>query len=251
LAACRDIKDDVTFVTVQQWHMVGDSPDIRVPESMLEALGLRHDIVRAPKHLSSEFDEVFRASVSFAHDHYAPDARAILDRYQRRKVAVTGSAGEVARCPFREHLPFFDRKRVTPAYLSRLALNGRSDFGRRHFAEWMRDVGAREHVNTLDLFEWEQECGSWLAMTELEFDIAWRDIFTPFNNRELLMATLSTPTRWRKGPDYPLFRRLIERLWPELLQYPINPHRTRSTAVHAWNAAMELLRHLVHPLRYR
>jgi hypothetical protein len=106
-------------------------------------------------------------------------------------------------------------------------------------------------VNTLDLFEWEQECGSWLAMTELEFDIAWRDIFTPFNNRELLMATLSTPTRWRKGPDYPLFRRLIERLWPELLQYPINPHRTRSTAVHAWNAAMELLRHLVHPLRYR
>ena len=57
----------------------------------------------------------------------------------------------------------------------------------------------------------------------MEFDIAWRDIFTPFNCRELLVCLLSVDERYRSAPDYTVFKLLIEKMWPELMNEPINP----------------------------
>ena len=66
--------------------------------------------------------------------------------------------------------------------------------------------------------EWESDYRNWLAMTQLEFDIAWRETFTPYNCREVFATTLGVDERWyRKAPDYVLFRRAIRKAWPELL----------------------------------
>ena len=83
-------------------------------------------------------------------------------------------------------------------------------------------------VKLLDLFEWEQGHGNWLAMTQLEFDIAWREIITPYNCREVLTIFLSVDECYRRAPDYTLFHRLIDKLWPEVMQEPINPRPRQS-----------------------
>lgn len=100
---------------------------------------------------------------------------------------------------------------------------GHEPFAVHHFEKWLADVEVRHGVKLLDLFEWEQGHGNWLAMTQLEFDIAWREIITPYNCREVLTTLLGVDERYRRTPDYLLFRRVIEKLWPDVLREPINP----------------------------
>lgn len=250
LAACRDIKERLRFVTVKQWHARQDHPDLQVATALLKHLGLPHDVVQASAPTSSDFQSVYKASVFGAHDHYAPDVEAILRYYNRERVVVTGSGGEIGRCPFREYLPLFDRKRITPAYLSKIAFGRAHPFAERHFARWMATLGTSRMVNTLDLFEWEQECGSWIAMTSLEFDIAWKDIFTPFNCRDVLVSMLATPPSCRKAHEHGLFHKIAAALWPETLDLPVNPHMRLSSVKRYLRGANELLRHAVHYLHY-
>jgi hypothetical protein len=98
-------------------------------------------------------------------------------------------------------------------------------FALKHFDNWLSDLGDTHGINVLDLFEWEQGHGNWLAMTQLEFDSAWRDIFTPYNSRDVLVTLLSVDESYRRKPEYRLFRDLMARLWPEVLREPINPER--------------------------
>jgi len=62
-------------------------------------------------------------------------------------------------------------------------------------------------------------------MTQMQFDIAWREIFTPYNCRDVLQAFLSVEECVRIGPHYLLYKNIISRSWPELLDQPINPHK--------------------------
>ena len=232
LAACRDLRERVGFVTVRQSRMADDNPDLHVPARLLSQLGLKHDIVRAPVSMSPDFSRTFKRNAFMAHDHYGADAEAILSRFQRRKAVITGSGAEIGRCSFRSDLPFAEWRRITPSHLARLQRMGNQGFALQHFAAWLSESRERRNVKLLDLFEWEQGHGSWLAATQLEFDIAWREIITPYNCRALLLALLSVPERFRQAPNYTLFRMLIKELWPEVLCEPINPGQSHGALVH-------------------
>ena len=223
LAAARDIKDTHTFVSVQQGEMPHDHADLTIPGRLLDRLGLPHEVIHAAANMTPDFSHTFRRSVYLAHDYYGPDAEAILRRFSRTKATLTGSGAEVGRCSFRKELPWSDRRTITPAHLARLQRMDREPFALRHFERWLSDAEPRHNVKLLDLFEWEQGHGNWLAMTQLEFDIAWREIITPYNCREVLTTLLGVDERYRRTPDYLLFRRVIEKLWPDVLQEPINP----------------------------
>lgn len=236
LAAARPVKDQVAFVTVRQARMSDSNADLQVPARLLARLGLTHEVIRAPGAMSAEFSWTFKRNVYLAHDHYGPDAEAILGRFGRRKVAVTGSGAEVGRCSWRGRLPF-SRRRIAAAQLA--GLEGMAHpFAAARLQEWLEDVGDHDYIERLDLFEWEQGQGSWLAMTQLEFDAAWGDIFTPFNCRALLTTILGASERYRRAPEHRLFVLAAERLWPEVLTEPINPHK-KVRRLRQWAAAMK------------
>ncbi|MGA9031170.1 MAG: hypothetical protein WB402_01450, partial [Sulfuricaulis sp.] len=228
LAAARDIKDALSFVTVWQGNMPDDHPDITIPGRLLDRLGLPHEVIRAAESVTPDFSQAFKRSVYLAHDHYGPDAEAILRRFSRAKAVLTGSGAEVGRCSFRKELPWSDRRTITSAHLARLQRMDGQPFAMQHFAKWLEDAHPRYNVKLLDLFEWEQGHGNWLAMTQLEFDIAWREIITPYNCRDVLTTLLAVDERYRRAPDYVFFHRLIEKLWPDVLQEPINPRLRQS-----------------------
>ena len=228
LAAARDIEDALSFVTVQQGGMSHDHADLTIPGGLLERLGLPHEVICAAESMTPGFSQAFKRSVLNAHDHYGPDAEAILQRFSRTKAVLTGSGGEVGRCSFRKELPWSERKTITPAHLAWLQRMDREPFALRHFERWLGDAEPRHDIKLLDLFEWEQGHGNWLAMTQLEFDIAWREIITPYNCRDVLTTLLGVDERYRRAPDYLLFRAIIRKLWPEVLQEPINPQPRQS-----------------------
>ena len=224
LAAAKGIRDRVSYVTVKQGRMTNNHPDITIPSLLMSKFGLRHDIVESPAVMDEQFMPVFNRHVSFAHEVWGPDAQAIMEYSSHRKVAVTGSASEAARC-FYGPMP---KRRMTPQSLSARVGMGNDPFAVRSFEKWLKGIPDTFNYNLLDLFYWEQRGGNWLAMCQSEFDIAWRDIFTPFNCRNLLMNMLGVEENYRKPPKYELYTEVMLQLWPEILSAPINPHKQKN-----------------------
>jgi len=225
LAASRQVKTGIVGVTVRQGRMSDSHQDLVVAARVLAKAEVPHQVIKALPYMSAEFSKAFKENVFLAHDHYGPDVEAILDRLGRSKVVVTGGGAEVARAPFRQRIDAA-KGEFTASDLAALQSMGKNGFALDAFDRWLEGLGERYNVHLLDLFSWEQSHGNWLAATQMEFDLAWRDIFTPFNCREFLVTMLSIGEHHRGSPDHRAFRALIETMWPELLDEPINPDKS-------------------------
>ncbi len=104
LAASTQIRRELSAVTVRQGRMPDDHQDIVVSARLLARVGMPHDIIKALPYMSAAFSKTYKENVFMAHDHYGPDAEALLDFYRRKKMAVTGAGAEVAREPFRKRI---------------------------------------------------------------------------------------------------------------------------------------------------
>lgn len=152
-----------------------------------------------------------------------PDAQAIYDMYKQETIIVVGSLAETGRLYYEISNP--SSEPVTPLQLALAANLGTRKFAIDAFTDWLRGTQIfGVNYNPADIFYWEQRSGRWLATSQLEFGMVWRDIFTPFNSREILETMLSVDEKFRCTPKYELFTDLIAHLWPELLSQPINPH---------------------------
>jgi len=227
-AAAKNLSNKIGYVTVRQGNMPDSHPDLGVPAALLGKLNLPHNIVHARPSMSPGFSELFKENIFLAHDHYGPDAEAILNSYNRRKAVITGSGAEVGRCPYRQKLlevtgNSSSELEITAEILAALDNKAGSEYAITHFREWLADAQVRHSVHILDLFSWENGHGNWLAMTQLEFDIAWREILTPYNCRSVLTTMLAVDETYRCYPEYRLAIALIGKMWPEALSEPINP----------------------------
>jgi hypothetical protein len=231
LAAARQVKDRMSYMTVRQIGMPDDHPDVVVPSQVLAGLGLKHEVVKSSLLVDDPFLDIFKKNVPVAHYIYAPDAQAILRHYCQEKVAVTGSASEVARSSFRAKNIYARNTDITNERLARFQDMGTQKYALDHYEQWRAGLGDIHNLHILSLFEWELDDGNWLAMCQLEFDAAWKDIFTPFNCRELISTMLSVDPQLTTAPKYELYHTLIDKLWPEALDIPINPHKNYKISV--------------------
>ena len=226
MALSKDIGDNIAFITVRKRNMQDDHPDIAIPKQLCEKHGLKHRVIRAKPGSSPDFAKLFKDSVFMATDIYGPDAEAIINEIHRMRAVVTGSAGEMGQCFFLNKLSKnMYNGPITASKLARLQSFADESFAIKHFQAWLDDAHKRHDVNLMDLFYWEHSHGNWVAMTQMQFDIAWREIFTPYNCRDVLQAFLSVEQRDRIPPRLLLYKNIISRAWPELLDLPINPHK--------------------------
>lgn len=228
LAISKEISDKLSYMTVLQSDKHEKDPDVVIPSILLSKLGLNHHVIKSSKIIDERFLSVFIKNVPLYHPIYAPDAYAILNYFQQKKVAVTGSVCEIARWSERSRVPKSRWEKITPLDLSKIQRMGKNRFAIDHFRNWLSELGDIYNFNTIDLFDWEQGHGNWLAMCQLEFDAAWKDIFTPFNCRSLLVTLLSVKDKYRKPPRYRIFKEMILSSWPELLEVPINPGKKKN-----------------------
>ncbi len=213
LAASRRFAHDVSFVTVRKPGQ--PTHDVEVPSRLSRRLGLHHEVIPWPSRMNEDFASLFRRNVSLPHDVWILEAQAIFERAGLNRVAVTGSGGEVVRRFYASR--GVSEKRATPENISKLVKMGHSRFATASLKTWLTDLPNLRNPGVLDLLYWEQRCGNWLAMSQLEYDIAWKDILTPFNCRLLLTNMLSLEPRFRSKPRYLLFEAMMRRLWPEAL----------------------------------
>ena len=218
-------------MTVRQWGMRDSDMDIQIPLALMRKLGLDHHVVRSSLIMDPEFIKIYKTNALLAHNQYLPDAQAILKSYALGKVCVVGGVSELVRDPTVGTKRSIDG-RMTPAEISaELYGLGKNQYAIAEIEKWFAGLGQIHNLDRDAIFYWEQRAANWLAMNQVEFDSAWRDIFVPYNCRGLLMAMLEVREKDRHAPHNRLHKELIRNLWPEVLSEPVNPHKPRQLAI--------------------
>jgi hypothetical protein len=227
LAGCRSIKNNLCFFTHTHPGINHSSADIRIPLEMSHHFGLTHIIMSHADEIDNDFSRIINRNVINARRGKTANAFTVYNHFLREKnekVVVHGVPGEITR-----HF-YFQPPGIHPDASLLLYLSGltKSNIARTEFELWLKDVNAIPgyySVRILDLFYWEQRIGNWASLSYNEYDIAFESL-TPFSCRTFLTTMLGVKSRQRIAPGFELQRRIIGNLWPELLDYDINPAET-------------------------
>ena len=225
LGASKSISSEVYFYTLQYRALNPKSHDIMIPQKLLRTLGLRHNLIDCRKEVPEWFRELYEQNSSLAHmDDWGKIAYGMMDAYPPEKVCLKGNCSEILRCFYYKHGKHPEI--VSPDQI--IALESGWDaipFIYDPISAWLneaREVSAQTGMDILDLFYMEHRMGSWQAQSQLEWDIV-QEAYTPFNHRGLIELMLGAPSKYRRSPNYLLYKMMINILWPEAMKQPINP----------------------------
>jgi hypothetical protein len=192
--------------------------DVVSPTRLLASKGIKNHIIPCPDAVDDTFRAIYNRNIRISHRQYASAAQGMFESCPQDSVCMKGDVAEIAKCMFRI-TKLYPRK-ITARDLASLAGMPMLQFVVDAFNSWLLTTPTfGPHV--LDLFCWEQFMGSCVAMVEAECDIA-QETFAPFNCRILLATMLSVPERFRRSPTFEFYVLLMKRLWPAVLQEPIN-----------------------------
>lgn len=228
LAGTKDISSNIYYYTLKYWGLHNNSPDIKIPKKLLSSLGIHHHVIDCSQNMDYEFRRIYMKNVDKAHEAWGNIAFGLLKGYPEQKICIKGNASEIARC---RYYRYAYPKVMDGRILAKFAGMNRNNLAIAQFEKWLKTSKTAAddcYIDILDLFHWEHKVGSWQAMSQLEWDIV-QEVYTPFNNRELLSILLSVNSRHRQAPRFRLHEAIIRNLWPDVLKEPINPQLFKYT----------------------
>jgi len=224
LAASRDIRDK-TYYFINN-HTLGHShPDIVVPKKLFDRIGVPFHVHDVPKDMDDEFRRIHLSNTFFVTERLLTTIYNIYFKRHGDKVNVTGT-GEIGR------MRFGKEPKQLNSYLAAYKL-GYADGGRYvirqcdKILDEMLPVARKNGINMLTLLYWEQLNGNWGTVVNAETEIAV-EVFDPYASHLLYEIFLGVDEKYVKYNEEPcvFFRDMIARMWPELLEWPINPADT-------------------------
>ena len=227
LSAATPFLDDLYIYTLRYRHLSKWSPDIAIPRRLANRLGKEHHVIDCRELPSSAWLDVYAANTAMAHlDDWGVIAAGIQRGFPADRVAVKGNACELARDIYWYRDGARRRDLRTADEVASL-IYGWSDFEFivDSVEDWVQD--ARDAADAtgvpLDvLFHWEHRTGAWQAQSQLEWDIA-QEVFTPFNNRDLIAVALTVPAELRGAPEFAFSRAIMASGGLDVLRQPFNP----------------------------
>jgi len=221
LASSKKIAEQIHYFTGIYWTCNKNSPDIVIPAKLLSQLNLKHQAIHCPKKMSPSFTKIYNANVTPAHEVYGTIAQGFYAKLPQDRVMLKGNAIPIVKGAFHSYR---QNDRITPSVFAQIMKVSDSVFALNSTLEWLN--GAQNsiyNIDIMDLFQWEIQEGNWQAMSQLEWDLVTKEIFVPYNNRYLITLMLGVEKTQRIEPEYRLHEALIRKMWPELLELPINP----------------------------
>ena len=220
LAASRSHVQEMAFYTLRRPATRRRHADLYLPRKILRDQGLARKLIPVEPVTGGAVAKAIEESFTLHHQAAINHATALQSNppLSGGWVTVNGNVAEVARCAY-------PRVEVTPENLARSTGAGASRFAQEQFGAWYASAEPairHSNINAWDLFYWEQAIGGWLATLRSEFDAVEEGV-SPYNSRAFLECLLGVDESLRSAPSYTLHRQLIAHLWPQLLQYPINP----------------------------
>jgi hypothetical protein len=212
LSACRDMTDEIDFVTVDG----GSRLDRDTAAALAARFGLRHRILTQMKASPEQAQEWLARTghcVGGPNMLYHPSIAAL----RGRGCFVGGVGGEVGRGFFWRPTDKEPFRLTAEGLVGRFGLPGHPDM-HEAVAAWLASLEGLDPLQQLDLAYIEHRLGCW-AFAQAYANPGIHHVY-PLVSRFVFEAALSLPVAWRASDR--MVTRSIELTWPELLEIPRN-----------------------------
>jgi hypothetical protein len=226
LAASRSIKDKIYFFVNNQ-GLGCNHPDISVPRKIFQSIEVPFHVQDVSNDVDDKFRRIFLSNTFLATESLLPPIYNVFFKKNSDKTCILG-VSEIGRT--------FYGKDTSNLNIYRMAYklgykNCRYVIKQceRLLAE-MAPVAKKFGINVWDLLYWEQRLGNWGAVRNSESAIAIEKV-DPFDCHLLIETFLGVDDKYRSYKESPcvFFGEIIRNMWPELLEWPINPpHKIRA-----------------------
>jgi hypothetical protein len=226
LAASRDYKDKIYYF-INNENLGRHHPDLSVPVGIFKQIGLPLHVHEVTEKVEESFQETFFENVFFASARILSTIYNVYYQNHQDKYNVIG-IGEIGRTRFGKEPRILNGYRL--AYLMGYSNN---DYVIEKCGEILSEMlpfYARCGLNVMTGFYWEQYLGNWGSVGNSESDIAIEEI-NPTNCYDFYEVLLGVDAKYAKYHHNVLFNKLIGRMWPELLTFPINPPHTTKARI--------------------
>jgi len=236
-AAARNIAHRVFFFTNNRTGLPSHTIDCEVANKILQDADLPHFILpleevnNGQRYGSDDFNR-FKDIMSHNVDIEA-QFQGAYEYYQQIPHGFLHIRSNIAEiCRARYHAPPFESIGQKPASAESFAAihnlwtNRKwTNFSVEMFQQYIDETGLLEHCFNYDpyaLYYWEHLMGRWHASALQESDVAF-DTVSLYNCRAILQSFLAAP--FEDQVSKRLMYGAIEKMWPDLLAYPINPKK--------------------------
>jgi len=217
LAASKDIHHKIYYFVND--HDLHYRPDVSVPKEMFESIGVPFNVHYISNDVDERFRQIFLNNSFFATDRIMSTIYNVYYKKLGDKINIIG-IGEIGRTRFGKEPKNLNGYRL--AY----KIGHKDD---RYAIQECEQILAemipsyrKFGINVLTGFYWEQMLGNWGVTGNSESDIAIEEV-NPFNSHMLYEIFLGAEDKYTKYAKSILFREMIGNMWPELINWPINP----------------------------
>ncbi|MGD0275165.1 MAG: hypothetical protein ABSB79_03750 [Syntrophales bacterium] len=252
LAASKGMQDKIYYFIND--HGLGHRhPDINVPKKIFAHIGVPFHIHEVPDFFDDEFCKIFLNNTFFANERLMSTIYNVYFKKCSERVNILG-IGEIGRTRYGKEPRNLNGYRL----IYKLGYKeGRYVIrqGERILSE-LQPVGRTFNINVMTLMYWEHTLGNWGATGNSESDIAIEEI-NPYDSHELYEIFLGVDHKYTQYNAPVLFEEMIRRMWPELLEWPINPpHSWRDKIAYSLKntviySILKELKYEAYYLRYR
>jgi hypothetical protein len=230
LACAKDVADRLELFTVPVQDD-GAKIDLAIARKIARRFGLRHFVSKFEMPKQEDLDEyMFRIGYGTG-EPYGWQAATMFKQANPAYAQLDGGICGLERGKYYD-ISDTESTKVTPERLLKCCNAPSSELTLSPLKRWLDTVPSTDPFHILDLFCLEQRIGGWQGM--LPYAEARDPGFQllPVCHREIITRMLTLPTEYRRlgflscrvahvGPA-PLMKEIIEREWPELLEFPIN-----------------------------
>ena len=224
IAATRNIRDHVFYYINRMPDMGDNHMDISISEKLAGAMGYELNILNINEsEVDDQFIQIHKKNNFRANDILLPVLYFGHKNNYDDTFTVSGSLAEGNARKY-YYMPTFMTK-INGRKLSRIVRFKSNKYAIRKLNDWLEEVLPLCNelgIDVLDLYQIEQEACNWCSFTSSEQDIV-REEMRPFNSRYLISQFWSLDTKYRLLHDPIIYFRMINYLWAETLDLPVNP----------------------------
>ena len=233
LAASKDINNRIYYFINKHKQLIDESADISVPKRIFDRLNLPFHIHNVKGPVDEEFRNIFLNNTFMAKDLMLPVVYNVYYKNHQDKVNLLG-VGEIGR-------EFYGKppRNLDGYYLARCLKYRNSKYAVEQCDKWLQEtlsLTKAYNVDIMQLFLWEYLLGNWGCVGNSESDIAIEE-FNPYDSHYIYEIILAA----KKG-KLDIFHNLFQELWPELLEFPLNPPETKKEKIKDWLKRMGMFR---------
>ena len=220
LAASKGLQDKIYYF-VNNHDLGYGNPDISVPVKIFKKNDVKFHVHDVSNDVDDEFRKVFFHNTFLATERILPSIYNVFFKKHKEKVLILG-VSEIGRT-------FYGK---APRRLNSYRMAYKLEYKECRYVNKqceklvaeMQPVAKKFGINAMVLLYWEQRLGNWGATRNSESLIAIEKI-DPFNSHLLYETFLGVDEKYRNYLESPcvFFREMIRHMWPDLLEWPINP----------------------------